>query len=92
MPKNKKPMPMSALSPREHDVAKLVAEGHSNKVIAAKLHISEHTAKFHVCNFVVKMGAQTRVDAAVKYVLADVHAREVAQQKWFAEQQLRAVA
>lgn len=61
--------PYAELSPREHEVAQLVAEGHSNKVIAARLAISVHTAKFHVINFITKMNAQTRVDAAVKYAL-----------------------
>jgi DNA-binding NarL/FixJ family response regulator len=65
----KKPRPYDKLTEREHEVAKLVMQGHSNKVIAARLQISEHTAKFHVNNFVVKMNAQTRTDAAVKYAL-----------------------
>lgn len=55
------------LTRREHDVAHLVIQGSSNKRIAAHLEISEHTAKFHVNNFIAKMGAHTRVDAAVKY-------------------------
>lgn len=67
----KKPKPLTALTPREHEVAKLVTEGHSNKVIAAKLFISEYTAKFHVYNIIFKMGANSRVDAAVKYALAE---------------------
>jgi two-component system, NarL family, nitrate/nitrite response regulator NarL len=61
-----------ALTNREHEVAQLVAEGHSNKIIAARLGISDTTAKFHVINFIAKMNAQTRVDAAVKYSVARV--------------------
>ncbi len=66
----KKARPRDALTAREHAVAKLVVAGYSNKIIAARLGISAHTAKFHVNNFVIKMGAQTRVDAAVKYAVA----------------------
>jgi DNA-binding NarL/FixJ family response regulator len=66
---NKKPRLSASLTKREHAVARLVAEGHSNKTIAQCLSISQHTTKFHVCNFITKMNAQTRVDAAVKYAL-----------------------
>ncbi len=68
----KKVQPNTALTPREHEVAKLLAEGHSNKVIANRLGLSSHTVKFHIRNFIVRMGAQTRVDAAVKYTVARV--------------------
>jgi two-component system nitrate/nitrite response regulator NarL len=73
MAKNKTLTPLTA---REHDVARLLIQGNSNKLIAANLGISDHTAKFHVNNFISKMGAQTRVDAAVKYALANIAARE----------------
>jgi len=36
------------LTPRERDVLTLMAEGVSNKIIAQRLGISVHTAKFHV--------------------------------------------
>lgn len=68
MPKTAQPY--DTLTVREHEVAMLVAEGHSNKIIAARLSISPHTAKFHINNFIIKMNAQTRVDAAVKYTVA----------------------
>ena len=67
---SKKPQPNATLTEREHAVARLIAEGHSNKTIAAQLSISEHTAKFHVRNLMVKMGAQSRASAAVKYTRA----------------------
>lgn len=54
------------LTPREGEVLGLLAEGLSNKEIAAKLEISEHTAKFHVNSILQKMGAQKRVEAVVR--------------------------
>jgi two-component system, NarL family, nitrate/nitrite response regulator NarL len=54
------------LTPREHEVLELVAEGLSNKLIAARLGISEHTAKFHVTAIMTKLGVQTRTEAVVR--------------------------
>lgn len=54
-----------ALTPREREVLALVAEGLSNKGIAARLGISEHTAKFHVNAILGKVGAETRAEAIV---------------------------
>lgn len=54
------------LTPREGEVMTLLADGLSNKEIAAKLEISEHTAKFHVNSILQKMGAQKRVEAVVR--------------------------
>jgi two-component system, NarL family, nitrate/nitrite response regulator NarL len=54
------------LTPRESEVLTLLAEGLSNKEIAVRLEISEHTAKFHVNSILQKMGAQKRVEAVVR--------------------------
>ncbi|MHB8872538.1 MAG: LuxR C-terminal-related transcriptional regulator [Myxococcaceae bacterium] len=54
------------LTPREREVLALVAEGLSNKEIAARLSISEHTAKFHVNAVLAKLGVQKRVEAVVR--------------------------
>ena len=51
------------LSEREREVLRLVASGHSNKQIAAKLRISERTAKFHVTAILNKLGAENRAQA-----------------------------
>lgn len=56
----------SRLTPREHEVLELLAEGLSNKVIALRLDISEHTAKFHVNSILEKLEADTRTDAVVR--------------------------
>lgn len=53
------------LTPREHQVLELVAEGLSNKEIGAQLGVSPHTAKFHVTALLDKLGAETRTEAVV---------------------------
>jgi two-component system, NarL family, nitrate/nitrite response regulator NarL len=54
------------LTPREREVLLLLAEGLSNKDIAARLAISEHTAKFHVNAVLSKLGVQRRTEAVVR--------------------------
>jgi DNA-binding NarL/FixJ family response regulator len=58
--------PGDMLSPRELDVLQLLAQGLPNKSIADRLHISDHTAKFHVNAILAKLGAQTRTEAVVR--------------------------
>lgn len=49
------------LTNREREVLRLL--GHSNKDIAAALHISERTVKFHVTSIFNKLGADSRAQA-----------------------------
>jgi two-component system nitrate/nitrite response regulator NarL len=56
------------LTPREQEVLQRMAEGCSNKEIAAALGISEHTAKFHVNAVLAKLDAATRTEAVVTAV------------------------
>ena len=51
------------LTAREIEVLRLIANGRSNKQIAALLQISEHTAKFHVSSVLAKLGASSRTEA-----------------------------
>jgi DNA-binding NarL/FixJ family response regulator len=51
------------LTLRETEVLSLLVEGLSNRAIAARLGISEHTAKFHVGAVLGKLGAQSRSEA-----------------------------
>jgi len=53
------------LTNREREVLELLAEGLSNKEIAARLKVSDHTAKFHVVAILDKLGATTRTEAVV---------------------------
>lgn len=55
--------PVEALTAREHDVLALLADGLSNRDIAARLDISEHTVKFHLASIFGKLGASTRTEA-----------------------------
>ncbi|MCE9668812.1 response regulator transcription factor [Myxococcus stipitatus] len=55
-----------ALTPREREVLALLAEGLSNKAIADRLSISDHTAKFHVNAVLSKLGVQRRTEAVVR--------------------------
>ncbi len=57
---------LEALTPREAEVLALMARGLGNKDIAARLKISEHTAKFHVSSILSKLNAATRTEAVMK--------------------------
>ena len=56
------------LTPREVEVVELLAEGLSNKGIAARLGISDQTVKFHVASISGKLGAANRTDAVRRAV------------------------
>ena len=56
----------SELTERERQVVQLLSEGLSNKLIADRLGISDHTAKFHVNGVMMKLGASTRTEAVVE--------------------------
>ncbi|WP_246063992.1 helix-turn-helix transcriptional regulator [Nonomuraea longispora] len=60
----RRPRPaQDGLTEREHDVLRLIAEGLSNRQIAARLHISPSTAGVHVSHILTKLGAATRTEA-----------------------------
>ena len=50
------------LTPREIEVLQLMAQGHSNKRIAAELVITERTTKFHVSSILAKLDARNRTE------------------------------
>ncbi|WP_318656262.1 ATP-binding protein [Spongiactinospora rosea] len=55
--------PGDLLTPREVQVLRLVAEGRSNRDIAAELFISAKTVSVHVSNILAKMGVSSRTEA-----------------------------
>lgn len=57
---------VESLTPRELEVLSLLADGLSNRRIAKRLEISEHTVKFHVNAILMKLDANTRTEAVVK--------------------------
>ena len=61
-PRRMAPVPL--LTARELDVVRLVAEGISNKEVAASLHLSERTVESHVRNALAKTGLTNRTQLA----------------------------
>ncbi len=58
-------VPAPRLTERELEVLRLVAQGMSNKEIAAELYISENTVKNHVRNILEKLHLHSRMEAVV---------------------------
>jgi DNA-binding NarL/FixJ family response regulator len=56
---------IARLSPQEHDVLTLLAEGLTNRQIAARMHLAEKTIKNYVTSVLSKMGMARRTEAAV---------------------------
>jgi len=57
---------MQALSPREYQVARLVAAGRSNRQIAEHLTISEQTVKNHIQSIFRKLAIGNRVELTIR--------------------------
>jgi DNA-binding NarL/FixJ family response regulator len=63
------------ITPREREVLQMLAEGLSNKEIAAKLHMSVDTERTHMMNILNKMGVHSRIQAlvfAARYGLVEI--------------------
>lgn len=75
--------PRIALTPRETEVIAELRIGHSNKVIALNLGMSENTVKMHIQHLMRKLGARTRTEAVFVWArdiaIAD-HENQVATQ------------
>jgi two-component system, NarL family, response regulator YdfI len=54
-----------ALTTREVEVLRMIAEGLGNKAIARRLSISEHTVKFHIGSIFSKLNATSRTEAVI---------------------------
>ena len=57
------PSPALHISPREHEVLQLVAEGYSNTMIARRLHLSDNTVKGYVEGLLTRLNARNRAEA-----------------------------
>jgi DNA-binding NarL/FixJ family response regulator len=53
------------LTPRETEIVKLIAEGHTSRQIAELLHIAENTVDRHRANVLEKLGLRDRVGLAL---------------------------
>jgi DNA-binding NarL/FixJ family response regulator len=72
--KPEKPLgpPLPELTPREREVLGLVAEGLTNRQIADRLVVSEHTVHRHLTNLMRKLGVTSRTAAAAIAVRSGV--------------------
>ncbi|WP_280261619.1 response regulator transcription factor [Nocardia wallacei] len=58
--------PDTTLSPREVEVLRLVADGHSNREIGKRLFLSETTVKSHLVHIYSKLGVKSRTSAVAR--------------------------
>jgi DNA-binding NarL/FixJ family response regulator len=65
IPRPAPPKELGELTPREHDILRLIAECLSNAEIGQRLYISETTVKTHVTHIPQKLGLRDRVQAVV---------------------------
>ena len=65
VPAAQKPFPLIQISRRERELMPLLAESRTNKEIAAQMHISERTVKYHVANLLKKCRVRKRHELAI---------------------------
>jgi DNA-binding NarL/FixJ family response regulator len=58
--------PVELLTPRELEVALLVAGGYGTKAVARRLRISFHTVRVHVCRIYTKLGLHKQTELAAR--------------------------
>jgi two-component system, NarL family, response regulator NreC len=64
------PPNLDDLTPREQEVLRLLALGHTNREVAELLHVSVRTAEFHRASIQRKLGVSTR-SALVRFAIAN---------------------
>ena len=62
---------LQQLTPREHEVLQMVAQGHANKVIAADLNLSQRTVEIHRARVMEKMEAKSLADLVRMMLIAE---------------------
>lgn len=60
--------PVESLTPRELEVLQQMARGLTNRQIARRLEISEHTVKFHAAAILGKLNARSRAEAVARAI------------------------
>jgi DNA-binding CsgD family transcriptional regulator len=68
-----RPSAMSLLSPREQEIARMVAQGYANKTIASVLDISSWTVASHLRRIFVKLQVSSRAAMAMSLLGADLN-------------------
>ncbi len=77
------PESLESLTGRETEVLTLLARGRANKQIAAALYVSEKTVKAHVSSILMKLGVQSRTQAALHAVRTGVVSlEELGEKPW----------
>ena len=71
---------LSALSPRECDVVGCLAEGLSNREIATRLSISQHTVKNYMFRIFEKLGVSSRVELLFHFLSRTDHSQQMMKQ------------
>jgi DNA-binding NarL/FixJ family response regulator len=65
-PRSAAPLAFPQLTDREHEILDLLAGGHANATIAARLHISDKTVRNHVSNIFTKLAVADRAQAIIR--------------------------
>ena len=60
----------AALTDREFEVVRLIAEGLDNKEIAATAYMGEGTVRNHISSILAKLGLRNRTQIAIAYLKA----------------------
>ncbi|GAA4717540.1 alpha/beta fold hydrolase [Nocardioides conyzicola] len=74
LPRLRRSVP-TGLTPRQEEVAALVAEGLTNRELAERLHITERSAESHVERIRLRLGFRSRAQVAAWYVARGPHVR-----------------
>jgi DNA-binding NarL/FixJ family response regulator len=69
-----------SLTPRERDATALACLGHTNRQIAARLHISVETVKTHIHNALTKFSLHSKAELRLVFSEWDFNAWDIPQQ------------